>query len=270
MSIPEHRGYPSYKGRFPFRVGCTSYVFPDDILPNVRAMAPVVDDIELVLFESAENANLPLPAHVEELGELARKHALSFTVHFPLDRRACAADRRESDAFVAQCHRIVTLCEPLRPYGYILHLEGRMEGGNETEIHRWRSAAERVCDAVAEAVSDRGRVCVENLGYDWRLHRDLVERYGFSLCLDIGHLWLYERNWRDACREMLPRTRVVHLHGLEQGRDHVSLARGPLDDTGVFVALLKESRYNRLVTLEVFSENDTFESLARLERAWHA
>ncbi len=34
-----------------FRLGSTSYVYPDDILPNVRKLMSSVDDIELVLFE---------------------------------------------------------------------------------------------------------------------------------------------------------------------------------------------------------------------------
>lgn len=38
----------------PCRLGVPSYVYPADILPNVEALAPFVDDIELVLFESDE------------------------------------------------------------------------------------------------------------------------------------------------------------------------------------------------------------------------
>src|SRR5450830_964350 len=35
-----------------FRLGVPSYVYPANILPNVKALAPFVDDVELVLFES--------------------------------------------------------------------------------------------------------------------------------------------------------------------------------------------------------------------------
>ncbi len=257
----------SYKGRFPFRIGCTSYVFPDEILPNVRAMAPLVDDIELVLFESADHANLPSSADVEELHRVAKRHELTYTVHFPLDRRAGAVERAESNAFLEQCRRIVSLMEPAEPYAYVLHLEG-LEDGTDSEIRRWRDSVERVCESIGNVVNGAPRkVCVENLGYDWRLHRSIVERAGFSYCLDIGHMWLYENGWLDACREILPRARVVHLHGLEQGRDHVSLACGPHESIMRVVSLLR-SGYDRVVTLEVFRERDTFESLAYLEELW--
>ena len=47
------------KNRLPFRLGTTSYIIPDDILPNVTMLAPSIDDIELILFESDEISNYP-------------------------------------------------------------------------------------------------------------------------------------------------------------------------------------------------------------------
>ena len=47
---------------YPFRLGTTSYIIPDDILPNARFLADKVDDIELVLFEVDDGPNnLPTP-----------------------------------------------------------------------------------------------------------------------------------------------------------------------------------------------------------------
>ena len=43
----------------PFRLGTTSYIIPDDILPNVRYLAGKVKDIELVLFDIDEYCNIP-------------------------------------------------------------------------------------------------------------------------------------------------------------------------------------------------------------------
>ncbi|MBD3347316.1 MAG: hypothetical protein GF401_19850 [Chitinivibrionales bacterium] len=42
------------------------------------------------------------------------------------------------------------------------------------------------------AVDDSATPAVENLGYPWRFHRDLVKRWGLSMCCDVGRLWLYE------------------------------------------------------------------------------
>src|SRR5688500_10667676 len=74
----------------PFRVGSTSYVYPDDLLPNVRKLAEGVDvdDIELILFEVDDGPNnLPGESVVEEMRQLARLYHLTYTVHLPLDLR---------------------------------------------------------------------------------------------------------------------------------------------------------------------------------------
>jgi hypothetical protein len=37
-----------------FRIGTTSYIIPAGIVPNVAYLAPQVDDVELVMFETDE------------------------------------------------------------------------------------------------------------------------------------------------------------------------------------------------------------------------
>jgi hypothetical protein len=79
---------PSDHGGRRSKWGATSYVLPDHILPNVEYLGPIVDDVELVLFETDEyGSNLPGPAEIARLLELAAEHDLSYTVHLPLDLR---------------------------------------------------------------------------------------------------------------------------------------------------------------------------------------
>jgi len=54
VSTPEHFHGRSLKGLFPFRPGTTSYIIPGEIEPNVRHLGGMVDDIEIVLFQSDE------------------------------------------------------------------------------------------------------------------------------------------------------------------------------------------------------------------------
>src|ERR1035437_7731078 len=49
---PSFPPLPQFSVPHSFRLGVPSYVYPADILPNVKALAPYVDDVELVLFES--------------------------------------------------------------------------------------------------------------------------------------------------------------------------------------------------------------------------
>lgn len=46
--------------RFPFRLGRTSCIIPEDLLPNIRYLAGKLDDVQLVFLESDAIANLPL------------------------------------------------------------------------------------------------------------------------------------------------------------------------------------------------------------------
>jgi hypothetical protein len=70
--------------------------------------------------------------------------------------------------------------------------------------------------------------------------------------------------------DWLPRTRVIHIHGLAE-RDHKSLALMPTDQLDPVVARLMD--YHGVVTLEVFETSDFFgsrtallESVARVKR----
>lgn len=65
---------------YPFLLGSTSYVIPDDFLPNVRRLAPLVEDMELALFETPTASNMPTAAVVRELTD---EHKTGFTVHLP-------------------------------------------------------------------------------------------------------------------------------------------------------------------------------------------
>jgi hypothetical protein len=56
---------------YPFRLGTTSYIIPDDILPNALYLAGKVRDIELILFEVDDGPNnLPSPEVIEELTQI--------------------------------------------------------------------------------------------------------------------------------------------------------------------------------------------------------
>ncbi len=48
----------SYKGSYQFRLGTTSFIYPDHYLPNVKMLGPYLNEIELLLFESAYVGNI--------------------------------------------------------------------------------------------------------------------------------------------------------------------------------------------------------------------
>jgi hypothetical protein len=74
----------SYKGLYPFKLGTTSYIYPDGYTQNVKMLAPYVDEIELLLFESAPDS-LPSNHEIKKLLLLSNEFDLTYNVHLPTD-----------------------------------------------------------------------------------------------------------------------------------------------------------------------------------------
>lgn len=247
-----------------FRVGVTSYVYPADILPNLRQLAGLVDDAELVLFESEETANLPSPDVVTQLAEIGRKNNLTYTIHFPTDRRLGSPDASERAAHVAQLLRIIRLLAPLPIHGYILHLEGVAPTDSAERVTVWQhDLADELQRLLGEAPSPE-LFCVENLNYPFEWCAPLIEQFGLSVCADVGHVWRGGGDVPAFLQLWLSRTRVIHLHGELGGRDHLSLtelAPGRLES---FVKAIKG--FTGVVTLEVFEYMATRLSIERMTK----
>lgn len=256
----------SKKHHFPFKLGCTSYVYPADIVPNVRLLAPVFDDIELVLFESSDYSNMPDPLVIAELAELSKQYNITYTVHFPIDRKAGSEDPRERFFFTQQAISVIELTEQLGPFGYILHLEGIRFPYEVSEVGPWKQRVDSVCADLAR-YADPKKFCVETLGYDAMLNIPLVNRHSFSHCIDIGHLWIYKQPWQEICTTLLPQTRVIHFHGLHEGKDHKSLIHHDKEELKLFINTVLRN-YSKVVTIELFSQDETFSSVELLKALW--
>lgn len=258
-SLPD---LPSLPRPGPFRLGVTSYVYPADILTNIQRLAPAVDDIEVVFFESAESSNFPTPDDIEQWRILAATHNLTYTIHFPIDKALGSPDATERDACLNVILRLVHLCEPLKPHGWILHLEGIAADAPPERVRQWQTDLVPLLRLIAGIVNDPRRICVENLGYPFEWCEPLLATMPFSICLDFGHLWQMNYDWKAHVRHWLPRTRIIHLYGSDNTPRHHSLERSP-------VSLVKEAlhsigNYSGVLTLETFGYDDTATSLTRL------
>jgi len=261
----------SIKHTFPFALGSTSYVIAADVVTNVRAIAPIVDDIELILFESPGASNMLTDKEIHTLCQLANEHGITYTVHLPIQHRAAAADPSERLRYVTSAQRVIETCRCLEPRAWIMHLEGVPQDASPSERESWTSRSGESLQAIANAVSCPGRLAVENLGYPWHWHETLAFDFGIDLCCDVGHLWLYfPDDWLKQVEGMLPRTSVIHLHGVSKGHDHISLRRTHSKDTWAFLDCLHRLRYTGVVTLEMFNEEDFAQSVQIVRDIWES
>jgi len=254
--------------KYPFRLGTTSYIIPDDILPNAHYLAGKVRDIELILFEVDDGTNnLPSPEVIDELSQVASLHDMTYTVHLPLDLKL-GEDGSERDESLVKAKRVIDCTRGLEPWAYVLHLDGKsVRTSTDMElIRRWQDQSVRALEIVSEWAGSAERLAVENLEtYPLDFIQPVLERIPVSRCVDIGHLWLDGHDPIPYMEAALPRTRVIHIHGLAE-RDHRSLTFMPQEKVQAVWNELVRTNYEGVLTLEIFSEEDFFSSLEVIER----
>jgi sugar phosphate isomerase/epimerase len=253
---------------YPFRLGTTSYIIPDDILPNARYLAGKVRDIELILFEVDDGPNnLPSPEVINELSEIAQENDLTYTVHLPLDLKL-GEDGSERDQSLVKAKRVIDCTRELNPWAYVLHLDGKSvrTSTDIEQIKRWQDHSVRALEIVSEWAGGAEKLAVENLEtYPLDFIQPVLDRIPVSRCVDVGHLWLDGHDPVPYLRAALPHTRVIHIHGIAE-RDHCSLAFMPQQKVRAVFDELLRANYDGVLTLELFSEEDFISSLDVIEK----
>ncbi|MEJ2717753.1 MAG: cobamide remodeling phosphodiesterase CbiR [Deltaproteobacteria bacterium] len=239
------------------RLGTTSYIYPDHILPNVLKLADAMDDIELVLFEVDEGPNnLPDETTMIDLRRTAIENDVTYTVHLPVDLRL-ADDRNESS--LEKAVRVIRHTEPLSPRGFIIHLQSS-SGPTAQDEERFVRNSVNALERLLGELSSPERLCVENLEHDSeQILEAVLSALPISTCIDIGHLWKSGRDPVPYLEKWLPRARVVHLHGVKN-RDHEGMASMPAAWVDKVTERLIQG-FDGVLTIEVFRESDLLECL---------
>jgi len=252
---------------FPFRLGTTSYIIPADILPNAHYLAGKVRDMELILFEVDDGPNnLPSGDVIDELKKIASQSDLTYTVHLPLDLKL-GEDGSEQDQSLVKAQRVIDCTSELEPWAYVLHLDGKsVRTSTDAErIRRWQDQSVRALQIVSAWAGGTEKLAVENLEtYPLDFIQPVLDRIPVSRCVDIGHLWLDGHDPIPYLQNALPRTRVIHMHGIAE-RDHRSLTFTPRENVQAVWEELVRADYQGVLTLEMFSEEDFTSSLKVIE-----
>ena len=240
----------SYRARYPFRLGTTSFIVPDDYLPNVRQLAPFFDEVELLFFEAVPGGlDLRL---IEALAALKAETGIGYNVHLPVDLPLCGADapsRRKAAAVMADALRRSAV---LAPSTFTLHLPYTPVDRRRDACRRWQTW---VCDSLARVLDRAGtagaQLSVETLDYPLEWLDAPIDRFDLRVCLDTGHLALAGVDLTAAYRHWASRCTIIHLHAAASGRDHL-----PLDQLAPNTALAVSgilAGFTGTVSLEVFS-----------------
>lgn len=257
--LPEKTG----KKAFPFSLACPSFVYPADYVDNVRQLAPFVDEIELLFFESRFSNSPPSPALVKELAQLARSGGISYNVHLPTDiypgHRDSVVRRKAVDVLT----KVIDRCAPLAPTTFTLHL---MRDPSEPDLRRWQDRAAESLQAVLEKGLSSRHISVENLDGGFETTTPVIEDLDLSVCMDMGHLMVRGADLAIFFDRWEKRITVAHLHGVDGAQDHLPLNRLSPSHMEKVMGVLK--RFRGVVSLELFSFEALNASMKHLLDQW--
>lgn len=248
-----------------FRLGTTSFIYPDHILPNVRKIGRFFDEIELLIFESMPDTVLPTDTEIAELAQLSGQMDVTYNIHLPTDVSLTHASPQSRQHAAETLARVIDLCRPLKPCTHTLHLEMANKGTPE-DVAAWHLSAQDGLARLMRYLPDPGMVSVETLDYPPAHLLPLLAAHDLQVCLDMGHHFRYGYDLQHSVDMFKNRIAVMHLHGVmaskQKIRDHVGLDRLPLDQLCQVMDVLK--KYEGTVSLEVFNRWDLNRSLAVL------
>lgn len=252
------------KKRFPFTLACPSFIYPAGYLDNVRHLAPFVNEIELLFFESRFKDSLPSPALIRELALHARTGQITYNVHLPTDIYLGHRDAGFRQTAVEVLTQLFDRCAPLNPTTFTLHL---IRDPSEADHRRWQARSAASLEAVLAAGVPSRRISVENLDYDVERIAPVIEDLNLSVCMDMGHLMAHEVDMKVFFDRWKERITIAHLHGVDGEQDHLPLDRLSPDRMVKVLEILQQ--FSGVVSLEVFSFQALNTSMAHLLSQWH-
>jgi sugar phosphate isomerase/epimerase len=255
----------SYKRAFPFKIATTSFIYPDHYVQNVMMLAPYLDEIELIFFESTPNS-LPSNDDISALLSLANEYDLSYNVHLPLNISPGAQDPSLRQFAIETVKQIIDLTAPLSPSTHTIHLPYEGIDYENESIERWQEYIRDNLEKLQEAGISGKMISVETLNYPIEWVEDILMDFNLSVCMDMGHLIIYGFDMKDVFNRYHNKTSIIHLHGANDGRDHQALELLSKSDFRTILEILK--RFKGVVSIEVFSYDHLITSLNLLEKVW--
>ncbi|MEW6244251.1 MAG: cobamide remodeling phosphodiesterase CbiR [Bacillota bacterium] len=271
------------KKRFPFKIGAPSELYPmRHVLDNVRLLAREVDFIELTLEYPLE-----LPLTDEILNNLRRQKddtGIEYSIHLPVFCQLASPNPRVREASLATLEEVFERTACLKPLSYAMHVDPMTIPGSTPlgyvfdAVMTHRHVMPRIRDSLRRVseMTDASRVGVENIDGNYGnlycnidLIAPFIEEFGFSICMDVGHLIRHEQDPRIFFMKYYNRINAIHLHDVVEGKNHRLIGHPACKlDLRTFLALLLEQGYRDHIVLEVFDPNHLNSSKEALQMAW--
>ncbi|MBU1163116.1 MAG: TIM barrel protein, partial [Proteobacteria bacterium] len=191
---------------------------------------------------------------------------LSYNIHLPLDISLTDSDPLSRSKAANVIKRIFDLTYVLMPSTHTLHLPCDETSFDGDGLKIWQDFAATGIEKLIATGIQNHLISIETLAYPFEWIEEIIKAYKLSVCIDIGHLLANGFDVKKVFDKHSSNTSIIHLHGVENKKDHVSLNRLSLEQMDQIIEILK--RYYGVVSLEVFSFDNLSASLAFLEKYW--
>ena len=255
---------PRLKGKLPFTLSTTSFIYPDTYANNVRRLGALVDEIELLFFEKD---SLPSETEIRELKALAAEHNLSFNIHLPLDIHLTIESASLQALAVDTLLQIFELTAPLSPSTHTLHLPYSPQNASEAEVTQWQQVALTGLQRLMDRGILKDSLSLETLDYPFEWLHPLVSATGIPVCLDVGHILSRGFDLGAALQLFENCITIMHLHGVQNRVDHLGLDKFDCQFIAPVLQMLGD--FTGIVSLEVFCLEDLLGSMRFLKKHFH-
>lgn len=273
MKRPRHRFRAAFT--LPFRIGAPSIGFGKNLIENVRNLAGVVDHIEILLFHTPTLHNFPSMAEIRAVKKLGDNEGLSFSVHLPASLEIASRHREKRQTSIRMVVELIKLMNELNPTYHILHIPvtpptltavpGQYFATKIPEkFDGWSQRATDSLLTIQSRIGPYNNILVENINYSPIFLESFWKSGLCDLCLDMGHLMLGREDVSETARQYMPVIKEIHLHGVIQDEEHLSLSVLPEARVSQWIHLFVDADFKGVINLEVFSPEDLEASLGML------
>ena len=155
---------------------------------------------------------------------------------------------------------------PLAPSTFFLHIPYDESDAQKPTIEKWRDRIRSNLSRLLDSTTSGSLIAIETLDYPLDFIEDIVRELNLSICMDVGHLILHDYNVRDIFKRYESKISSIHLHGVENNQDHQAIDRFSPQYIPPLVEII--SRFQGILSLEVFAYQHLVPSLQTLERWW--
>ena len=231
-----------------------------------------LDFTEILLFQTPALHNIPTTRELHILKEIQYRTQTAYTVHLPASLEIASNHREIREKSIRFIIDIWLKISILQPAYYILHIpitpptivsvpDQYFKSGSSQSWDDWTSRAMESLRRIRSSVGDESALLIENINYSPKFLEPFFDADYGGFCLDIGHLLLGDEHVPEVLEYFRDQIREIHLHGVKDCTEHLSLDVLPHDQVVEWLSCLNRWKYQGLINLEVFSPEDLKTSL---------